>query len=64
MAWRDELRPASFRGVSFYVEGGTLTLDDVWPSMSTRSARNHTSKTLARKLGSIAWKRSYSAPTT
>lgn len=25
MAWRDELRPASFRGVSFYVEGGTLT---------------------------------------
>ncbi len=25
MAWRDELRSASFRGVPFHVEGGTLT---------------------------------------
>ena len=25
MAWRDELRSASFRGVPFQVEGGTLT---------------------------------------
>ena len=49
MAWRDNLRPASFKGVPFHVEARRSPLGGAWRGMSTRSATRPTWKTWAAK---------------